>query len=283
MRRNGSGVLRATRIVPALCLALAWTSPHAQRAGQIDGSGAESFERSVVALQNDLSPRRRDDFETALAVLWMTRTQTADFDRDGDVDLQDVRQLEEETWSLLTEIRQGDVVAAVESRAPNEHTAADFYRQLDGLEYGAVIDLADRPEAEGYRNAARQVEARGPGGRSPAQGSTSRVAAPDWPTGNVIDAKTGVTLNAAIEAYNAQDYAAAKAALATLKLDRLSPFERSKVEQIWFSIALRERDYAEAREHLLQALAAGGLNAQETAEALTTIQRLDAQLARDAR
>jgi tetratricopeptide (TPR) repeat protein len=78
-----------------------------------------------------------------------------------------------------------------------------------------------------------------------------------------IDAATGKALNAAIEALNMEKYAEAQAAISELKLDKLSPYERSKVEQIWFSISYSQEKYAEARGHLQKAIDAGGLNEQE--------------------
>lgn len=78
-----------------------------------------------------------------------------------------------------------------------------------------------------------------------------------------IDADTGKHLNAAIEALNAGNFAAAKAAIAKLDLETLSPYERSRVEQILAAVAHAQDDYPGARAHLDAALAAGGLNAQE--------------------
>lgn len=78
-----------------------------------------------------------------------------------------------------------------------------------------------------------------------------------------IDAQTGKTLNEAIELLNAQDFAGAAQKISTLQLDRLSPYERGRVEQILANIAIAQEKYAEAREHLQQAIASGGLNAVE--------------------
>jgi tetratricopeptide (TPR) repeat protein len=82
-----------------------------------------------------------------------------------------------------------------------------------------------------------------------------------------IGAATGKVLNAAIEALNAEHYDEALAAIATLNRDELRPYERSKVEQILFNIAYAQERYAEARQHLQRAIDAGGLNAQEIAQA----------------
>ncbi len=78
-----------------------------------------------------------------------------------------------------------------------------------------------------------------------------------------IDAATGTALNKAIEALNLEKYSDAQAAIAVLKLDKLSPYERSKVEQILFNISYAQEQYADARGHLQKAIDAGGLNEQE--------------------
>jgi tetratricopeptide (TPR) repeat protein len=78
-----------------------------------------------------------------------------------------------------------------------------------------------------------------------------------------IDVATGRALNKAIEALNAENYPEAEAAIATLNLEKLSPYERSRVEQISFSISYALDKYEDARGHLEQAIAAGGLNEQE--------------------
>jgi tetratricopeptide (TPR) repeat protein len=82
-----------------------------------------------------------------------------------------------------------------------------------------------------------------------------------------IDAATGKALNAAIELLNMEKYAEAQAAIGELKLDKLSPYERSKVEQIMFNISYSQEKYAEARGHLQKAIDAGGLNEQEVSQA----------------
>jgi len=101
------------------------------------------------------------------------------------------------------------------------------------------------------------------GSAAVAQGADERRSSPA-PT---IDAATGKVLNSAIEALNAERHDEALAAIATLDLEGLSPYERSKVEQILFNIAYSRERYADARQHLQQAVDAGGLNAQEIAQA----------------
>jgi Tfp pilus assembly protein PilF len=78
-----------------------------------------------------------------------------------------------------------------------------------------------------------------------------------------IDVATAKALNAAIEALNMADYGGAQAALAPLKLDKLSPYERSRLEQILLSAAAAQEKYDEARVHLQNAINSGGLNEKE--------------------
>ena len=78
-----------------------------------------------------------------------------------------------------------------------------------------------------------------------------------------VDVATAKALNAAIDALNMSDYDAARAALAPLKIDKLSPYERSRLEQILSNIAAAQEKYDEARAHIDAAIKAGGLNEQE--------------------
>jgi tetratricopeptide (TPR) repeat protein len=78
-----------------------------------------------------------------------------------------------------------------------------------------------------------------------------------------VDEKTGKRLNEAIEFINKDQYDAARAALAELKLDTLSPYERSRVEQIFATIDQAQENYDGARTHFQAAIAAGGLNEME--------------------
>jgi len=82
----------------------------------------------------------------------------------------------------------------------------------------------------------------------------------------VMDEKTGKRLNEAIELLNNDQYDAAKKTLAGLKMDTLSPYERSKVEQILASIEHSLGDYNKARAHYQAAITSGGLNEQEINE-----------------
>jgi tetratricopeptide (TPR) repeat protein len=111
-----------------------------------------------------------------------------------------------------------------------------------------------------------------PQGQNASQQGTSRAgnrgAEEEAPaTQSSIDAQTGNILNEAIELMNAEDYAGAQAKVNTLRLDRLSPYERGTVERILFSIAYSQDRYEEARGHLQNAIDSGGLNAQQIDEA----------------
>jgi tetratricopeptide (TPR) repeat protein len=87
------------------------------------------------------------------------------------------------------------------------------------------------------------------------------------PPSSTIDAATGKALNLAIEALNMEKYAEAQAAIATLNLEKLSPYERGKVEQILFNISYSQEKFDEARGHLQKAIDSGGLNEQEISQA----------------
>jgi tetratricopeptide (TPR) repeat protein len=92
-------------------------------------------------------------------------------------------------------------------------------------------------------------------------GSEEKAPAP------TIDAATGKVLNEAIELLNMENYAGAGQKIGTLNLEKLSPYERSKVEQILFQISYSQERYDEARGHLQKAIDAGGLNTQEIEQA----------------
>jgi tetratricopeptide (TPR) repeat protein len=82
-----------------------------------------------------------------------------------------------------------------------------------------------------------------------------------------IDVATAKALNTAIEALNMEKYAEAQTAIGTLNLEKLSPYERSKVEQILFNISYAQEKYEDARQHLQKSIDAGGLNEQEVSQA----------------
>lgn len=78
-----------------------------------------------------------------------------------------------------------------------------------------------------------------------------------------IGAAVGKSINDAIELLNAKNPAGAKAAIGKLKLENLSPYERSRVEQIMAAIDNDAENFGGAAKHLAAALEAGGLSADE--------------------
>jgi len=127
---------------------LASSAPTVSRAQHIDGSSRSAFEHSVASFQKQLPPRSREQFETALAVIWLTNTiaHARDLDHDGDVDLDDIRALDGLALDILQKIRRGDLVSTIEKRGgTNGYTAQDYFEQLDGLGYEDVLSLAARP------------------------------------------------------------------------------------------------------------------------------------------
>jgi len=89
-----------------------------------------------------------------------------------------------------------------------------------------------------------------------------------------IDAATGKILTEAIDALNAEQYGAAAAAIAKLSMDKLSPYERGRVEQILATIADSQENYPSAQAHLQAAINSGGLNEQEVSQASYQIAQL---------
>jgi tetratricopeptide (TPR) repeat protein len=83
------------------------------------------------------------------------------------------------------------------------------------------------------------------------------------PSNNTIDARTGETLQEAIDFINADQTTEARAKLGELDLARLSPYERSRVEQMLASLDMGDENYDSARAHLQAAIDSGGLNDQE--------------------
>lgn len=89
-----------------------------------------------------------------------------------------------------------------------------------------------------------------------------------------IDAATGEALTNAIEALNADQFDVAAQIIAELEMDKLSPYERGRVEQILATIANAREDYAGAQAHLLAAINSGGLNESEISQAHYQIAQL---------
>jgi hypothetical protein len=114
----------------------------------IEGSSAEAFERSVALLLNELPRRRREDFEIALAFIWLSNTAdvSGDLDLDGDADSRDVRLLKDAVDELLAAISRRDVVAAIEDweDTGRDYSSLQYFNQLDGLQFDDVVNLAGR-------------------------------------------------------------------------------------------------------------------------------------------
>jgi hypothetical protein len=92
-----------------------------------------------------------------------------------------------------------------------------------------------------------------------------------------MDADTRKALDASIQALYDRNPSEARVALATLDFDALNAYERSMTERILASITNAEGNLAAAREHLLNALAARGLSADETRAVLEDIASIDSR------
>ena len=97
----------------------------------------------------------------------------------------------------------------------------------------------------------------------PARGSGA--SAERRPAGSV-DPRTGRVFNQAIEQLAEERYTEARSTLETLSPDRLSPYERSRLELLHVNADLAQERYPSARDHLRAALASGGLNDVEISE-----------------
>jgi hypothetical protein len=90
--------------------------------------------------------------------------------------------------------------------------------------------------------------------------------------------KVGEAFTEAVVALNAGRFDKAANAVGKLRLDRLSSYERGKVERVLFNVAYAEEDFTAARQHLVNALESGGLDEPETAAAREQIRRINARL-----
>lgn len=81
-----------------------------------------------------------------------------------------------------------------------------------------------------------------------------------------ISAQTGRILSEAIEFLNNDQFDQARARLGDLRVDRLSPFEKSRLHQLLFNLEMNDEDYPGAREQLQLAIDSGGLNAVELSQ-----------------
>jgi len=105
-------------IVTVLALAITSTAGAAGwRSLRIDGSSESTFSQSVAALQEKLPPAHQFVFNYALQDIWTLGTQRAESEQ-------------------------------------REYTAAEYFRQLDGLTYKDIVTLTDptgRTALERYR------------------------------------------------------------------------------------------------------------------------------------
>jgi hypothetical protein len=86
------------------------------------------------------------------------------------------------------------------------------------------------------------------------------------------------TLNAAIAHINARRFGEARAVVGELDLDGLSSFERSKAEQVLYTIAYEEEKFDEAQEHVRRSIDAGGLSADDRFKAQLALTDIDVML-----
>jgi hypothetical protein len=282
-------------LVPAtLFIALATVASVARAAElTIDGSSVSSFEASVAALQNELRPKRREQLEVALAAIWLRNTSDPyDFDRSGTLDVVDLQAMTDESENLLADIRRGDLVAAIE-KLEHEHAykSVDYFRELDGLGYDEILELAvgepgesEQAVSAGYKadTLCHTPVATWSGIRkqrcSAYERSRERLLPPESLDPNVegiFTTATGEALEAAINAYNAKQYADARAAVQTLQIDRLQPYERAATERVLASISYAEQDYGGARGHLMNAVETQALSKDQAAEILDFIDRIE--------
>jgi hypothetical protein len=252
---------------------------------EIDGSSSRAFERSVVLLLNELPRRRREEFEIALASIWIGNTvDVGDSDVNEFAELDEARLLKEYAEDLLTEIKRGDVLAAIEKREEpgSDYTSVEYVEQLDGLRFEGVVDLAARfgnsPDLSEIKREVWCRDPRGLIGSARARRTRCDDAAIQCPNGNCVSTYAARALDAALEALKAEQYADARAVIEALDFNRLTPYEQSRVEQRFAQIASEEQDYARMREHLYKAIYAGGLSVEEELAFRRAISRLDAQL-----
>ena len=99
-------------------------------------------------------------------------------------------------------------------------------------------------------------------------------SAKDHHEANDVGVAIGKQLNEAIELLNAKKPADAKAVISKINLQILTPYERSRVEQIQASIDNDTADFAAAAKHLAAALETGGLTDDEALQVRFQIAQL---------
>ena len=93
-------------------------------------------------------------------------------------------------------------------------------------------------------------------------------------SGPRFDPRTGKKVNQAIEEIQAGHPDEARALLEKVNLDRASPYEVSRIQQLFAAIDQGQEKYDSAREHLIKAVASGGLNDKEASSAQFQIAKL---------
>ena len=97
-------------------------------------------------------------------------------------------------------------------------------------------------------------------------GSRANNEDDDAPPANDIDAQTGKILSEAIELLNMDKFVEARERLNDLRVDRLSPYEKSRLHQLLFNLEMNDEDYPGAREQLQLSIDSGGLSPQEISQ-----------------
>jgi hypothetical protein len=102
-----------------------------------------------------------------------------DVDGDGDTDYFDARAMADKVGDLLAAIQRGDFVSAVE-KSKGAAVAAAYFKQLDGLGFDEVVELADAADDQRYVAQLKRQAACAPkqgwrDERPPPGGYTSRI------------------------------------------------------------------------------------------------------------
>ncbi len=134
-----------------------------------------------------------------------------------------------------------------------------------------LMELYERHVGHSDNLIVEMSEIAGPASRSTLN---RRIAAAQ----RVLESDAIATLNVAIADINAGRYARARAAVGELDFESLNPFERSKAEQVLYTVAYGEEKFVEAREHVQRAIAAGGLSRQESFNARLALVNIDVML-----
>lgn len=233
---------------------------------RIDGSSPTRFSASLASLQMALPAGERDELETALAIIWFTNASAGgDVDRDGQLEVEDLRDLQAQSADLLADLNRGDLVATVEKldARGGDYTSADYFAELDGLAYDGVLELAGRfnesPEiTRAVRAYKAQILCRNIWSAVRQKWCDAFFRSHGAPSADTLFAPpvvpTEEALATAREALEEGDTATAESALRALDDNRLTPFEVGMAEALRFHVAYRRKLYPEAREHLQAAV-----------------------------